>query len=110
MNRKIQKIRNNLNFIIRIILIAFALFFVKHSVQAVIEWTNIIPVHPKTYIWREFEQVQYFERYTKREKALLRFIKDEIGVDGIRLFKIKNNGTIKEKKLNEIGNVNSETC
>ena len=37
-------------------------------------------------------------------------MKNEIGVNGVRLFKIKNNGTIKEKKLNENGNVETETC
>lgn len=51
--------KNNLKFILRIILIAFALFFVKHLVQAIIEWTNIIPVHPKAYIWGEIERAQY---------------------------------------------------
>ena len=53
---------------------------------------------------------QYFKDYYNKEKALIHFIKNEIGVDGIRLYKINNNGTVKEKKLNSNGNVNSETC
>ena len=54
---------------------------------------------------------EYFEKYKfNKEKALLHFMKNEIGVNGVRLFKIKNNGTIKEKKLNENGNVETETC
>lgn len=52
----------------------------------------------------------YFNDYGNKEKAMLNFLKNEIGIDGIRLFKIKNNGTIKEKSLNDNGNVESETC
>jgi len=52
---------------------------------------------------------QYFQRYGK-QKAFLRFLKNEIGIDGVRLFKIKNSGTIKEKFLNNNENVDSENC
>ncbi|NQY28323.1 MAG: hypothetical protein HRT69_02520 [Flavobacteriaceae bacterium] len=38
----------------KIILIAFVLFLVKHFLQAIIEWTDIIPVRPKAYIWGEW--------------------------------------------------------
>ncbi|HET8809922.1 MAG TPA: hypothetical protein VFM65_06610 [Flavobacteriaceae bacterium] len=52
----------------------------------------------------------YFDKYSQNEKALLHFMNEEIGIDGISLFEIKNNGTVKEKTLNANGNVESETC
>lgn len=51
--------KNNLNFILKIISIAFVLFIIKHLIQAIIEWTDIIPVQPKTYIWGEVGRAQY---------------------------------------------------
>ncbi len=54
--------------------------------------------------------IKYFKDFGDKEKALLHFLKNEIGINGIRLFKIKNNGTIKEKSLKPNGNVESETC
>ncbi|MGV7108158.1 hypothetical protein, partial [Flavobacterium sp. U410] len=53
--------------------------------------------------------IEYFEDYNNKEKAFLKFLKNEIGIDGIRLFKI--NGTIvREKFLDENGDVNSQDC
>jgi uncharacterized membrane protein len=40
--------------IVKLIFIALASFLVKHFVQATIEWTDIIPVRPKSYIWDNF--------------------------------------------------------
>jgi len=53
---------------------------------------------------------EYFNDFKNNPKAFLRFLKNEIEIEGIRLFKIKNNGTIKEKMLNSNNNVTSETC
>ncbi|SDG88768.1 hypothetical protein [Winogradskyella thalassocola] len=53
---------------------------------------------------------KYFNEYSNIEKAFLHFLKNEVGVSGIKLFEIKNNGTIKEKKLKQNGNVESNTC
>lgn len=38
----------------KIILIAMVLFLVKHFLQATIEWTDVIPLRPKAYIWGEW--------------------------------------------------------
>lgn len=38
----------------KIILIALFLFLTKHFLQAIIEWTNVIPVRPKAYVWGEW--------------------------------------------------------
>lgn len=53
---------------------------------------------------------EYFDDFNNKEKAFLNFLKNEIGVDGIGLFKLKGNGVIKEKTLNSNGNVNSQDC
>ncbi|AWM13734.1 hypothetical protein DI487_07560 [Flavobacterium sediminis] len=54
--------------------------------------------------------MEYFKKYKlNREKAFLKFLKNEIGIEGIRLFKI-NGKTVKEKFLNENGGVSSQDC
>lgn len=53
---------------------------------------------------------EYLKQYGNKEKAFLKFYKNEIGIEGVRLFKINNNGTIKEKFLDENGDFDSETC
>ena len=35
----------------KIILIALFLFLLKHFLQAIIEWTDVVPVRPKAYVW-----------------------------------------------------------
>lgn len=40
--------------IVILFFIALASFLIKHIVQAIIEWTDIIPVRPKSYIWDNF--------------------------------------------------------
>lgn len=40
--------------IVKLFFIALASFLIKHIVQAIIEWTDIIPVRPKSYIWDNF--------------------------------------------------------
>jgi aspartyl aminopeptidase len=44
------------------------------------------------------------------EKAFLLFVKNELGIDGLVLFKEKKNGNIKEKKLDENDKVESVPC
>lgn len=51
----------------------------------------------------------YIKKY-KKEKGLLKYIDNVIGIDGIRLFKIEENGTIFEKKLKEDGTLESKPC
>lgn len=52
----------------------------------------------------------YFKKYSD-EKAFLMFMKNEIpSSTGIRLYKIKSNGTVKEKFLDENDRKKSETC
>jgi hypothetical protein len=45
--------------ILKILAIAFILFFTKHFVQALIEYTDIIPVKPKAYIWGMTNRAKY---------------------------------------------------
>lgn len=55
---------------------------------------------------------KYFEKlysYNK-ERAFLKFLKDKIGINGIRLYKIKNDGNIEEKSLNEIDKIITNDC
>ena len=54
--------------------------------------------------------LEKFEEYSNNERAFLHFIKDEIGIEGISLYKIKANGTIKKKFLKDNGKLDSETC
>jgi len=54
---------------------------------------------------------KYFKKYkSNKEKALLKFIENEIGIDGIDLFKINSDGTIINKQLNNNGDVESTDC
>jgi len=46
-------------FILKIILIALICFLCKHLIQAIIEFTDIIPVRPKAYIWGKIGRAQY---------------------------------------------------
>lgn len=41
------------------LLIALIMFFLKHFLQATIEWTDIIPVRPKAYIWGMTDRAIY---------------------------------------------------
>lgn len=50
----------NFIFISKVFLIALALFFAKHLLQAFIEFTNIIPVSPKAFIWGLTDRAVYF--------------------------------------------------
>ena len=45
--------------ILKIVFIAFLLFLLKHFIQAIIEFTDIIPVRPKAYIWGYFDRAKY---------------------------------------------------
>lgn len=45
--------------IIKILGIAMLLFLCKHLLQAFIEFTTLIPVKPRAYIWGEFERAKY---------------------------------------------------
>jgi len=41
-----------INFILKIVLIALICFLCKHLIQAIIEYTAIIPVKPRAYVWK----------------------------------------------------------
>ncbi len=58
------------------------------------------------------EFVKYFEeRYrNNKEKAFLKFVKEIMNVEGVSLFKIQNNGTIKEKQLDDNGRLQTLPC
>jgi len=45
-----------------------------------------------------------------RERGVLKFIESKIGVNGLNLYKIENNGTIKRKYLNENGKLKKNKC
>ncbi|OBX23567.1 MULTISPECIES: hypothetical protein [Bizionia] len=45
-----------------------------------------------------------------KEKGFLKFVELEIGIEGISLFRIKNNGDIQKKRLNDNGNLETENC
>lgn len=63
-----------------------------------------------------YDEVLLEERYRKdiddygKEKGFLMFIKNTIGIEGIRLFKIKPNEVVKEKYLNDNNNKKSRKC
>lgn len=67
-----------------------------------------------TKAWRD----KYVEFYKKEngsdEKIFLKFLKNEMQVNGVELFKIRNNGTIEEKSLGINSNgklvVNTTPC
>ncbi len=40
--------------ILKLFIFAILLFLSKHLLQAIIEWTDIIPIRPKSYIWTDF--------------------------------------------------------
>ena len=44
------------------------------------------------------------------EKGLLKFIEEQVGIDGIELFQINDDGTVEQKKLNANGDVESIPC
>lgn len=46
-------------FILKTLLIALLMFLLKHLLQATIEWTEIIPVKPRAYIWGMFDRAIY---------------------------------------------------
>lgn len=45
-----------------------------------------------------------------KEKGLLMFLQDEVGIEGIQLFRIKNNGDIQHKSLDENGRKQTTDC
>lgn len=51
---------NILKFVLNIIYIAFILFVLKHLLQAIIEYTNILPVRPRAYILGMHDRAKYF--------------------------------------------------
>lgn len=52
----------------------------------------------------------YFSNYPDKEKAFLLFLRNEINIGGIRLFKINNENTIEEKTLNDNAEVVTTPC
>lgn len=54
-----------------------------------------------------------YKKYIKdfgKEKGFLKFIKEVTNNNGVSLYKIEDNGTVKEKYLDENGNKQSEKC
>jgi len=45
----------------------------------------------------EIEYNQFFEKYSNKERAMLHFIENAVGLEGVSLFKIRNDGVIKKK-------------
>lgn len=52
----------------------------------------------------------YFEKYKDKEIAFLNFIKDEIKIDGISLYKIEDDGQIIQKTMNNYGVIIPVNC
>ncbi|MCT4697566.1 hypothetical protein [Tenacibaculum haliotis] len=54
----------------------------------------------------------YFKEKFKgnKEKAFLHFLKDKIGINGINLYRIRDNGDIEKKTLKDNGNVDTNDC
>jgi len=46
----------------------------------------------------------------KRERGVLKFIESKIEINGLNLYKVQNNGTIKRKYLNENGKLKTNKC
>jgi len=55
---------------------------------------------------------KYFEEDYKnnKEKAFLHFLKDKIGINGINLYRIRDNGDIEKKIIKENGRVKTSNC
>lgn len=48
--------------------------------------------------------------YTNKSKAFLHFLKDQIDIEGIRLYRIKTDGSIEERKLKDNGKLETIPC
>ncbi|QMU65979.1 MAG: hypothetical protein GKR88_17980 [Flavobacteriaceae bacterium] len=60
-------------------------------------------------------RADYKEYFTKKfksnkEKAFLHFIKDKIGINGINLYRIRDNGDVEKKTLKDNGNIDTNDC
>lgn len=55
------------------------------------------------------EYLKLTKRYG-RERGFLKFLDEKLGVEGVKLYKIKNNGRIKKKTLNDRGRLNTDDC
>lgn len=54
---------------------------------------------------------EFMDKYTNLEKAFLMFLKDKMGVTGVKLYEVKNNGDIKTIELKADGkSVNKKDC
>lgn len=51
-----------------------------------------------------------FREFSNRERALLHFLKDDLGIGGVSLYEIKNDNTVQEKKLKDNGRVETVEC
>ncbi|GEM_PF-6957158 len=60
--------------------------------------------------WRQ-QYKKHMLRYSNTEKAFLKFVKDKMQINGVELYKIKDNGTVEKRALNTNGNaVVSSPC
>lgn len=58
----------------------------------------------------KIEFKKYFKDFNNKEKAFLNFLKDKISINGISLYKIKNNGIIQKKSLKTNGQIDTQNC
>ena len=70
---------------------------------------------PNTFLSKEELRKEFRYYFTQKyrnnkEKAFLKFLKEMMNVEGVNLYKIQNNGTIKEKRLNENGKIETIPC
>lgn len=61
--------------------------------------------------WRkDYVNYRILHKFWSFEKLFLNFLKEKMNVQGIDLYKIKNNGTVQKKTLNSNNNVQSSDC
>ena len=61
--------------------------------------------------WRlDYLNYRKDNKYWSFEKLFLNFLKDKMNIQGIELYKIKNNGIVQKKTLNSNNNVDSNNC
>lgn len=54
--------------------------------------------------------ISYFEKEINAEKAFLLFLKNEIGIQGVELFKVSADGSLNKKSLNSTNTVQNTPC
>ena len=57
------------------------------------------------------DYLAYMEKYpSNKEKAFLKFLKHSVKIDGVKLYKVESDGSVKKKELSSNENVDTTNC